>query len=37
MQLEYRSLMPLNYARLFSDREVTDLLAFLATLRGGPR
>ena len=37
MQREYRSLMPLNYARLFSDRELTDLLAFLASLRGGPR
>lgn len=37
IQREYRSLMPLNYARLFSDRELTDLLAFLASLRGGPQ
>ena len=37
IQREYRSVMPLNYARLFSDRELTDLLAFLATLRGAAR
>jgi putative heme-binding domain-containing protein len=36
IQREYRSLMPLNYGRLFSEAELTDLLAFLASLRGGP-
>ena len=34
---EYRSLMPLNYGRLFSNRELEDLLAYLAGLRGGER
>jgi putative heme-binding domain-containing protein len=33
----YRSLMPPDYGRLFSDHELTDLLAFLAGLRGGER
>lgn len=37
VQREYRSLMPLNYGRLFSDHELEDLLAFLAGLRGGQR
>jgi putative heme-binding domain-containing protein len=35
VQREYRSLMPSNYARLFSDRELEDLVAFLAGLDGG--
>ena len=34
---EYRSLMPLNYGRLFSDRELENLVAFLASLDGGKR
>jgi putative heme-binding domain-containing protein len=37
IQRDYRSLMPLNYGRLFSNRELEDLLAFLASLRGGER
>ena|SRR5437762_565429 len=37
IQREYRSLMPPNYGRLFSDRELEDLVAFLATLEGGKR
>lgn len=31
---EYRSLMPSNYARLFSANELDDLLAYLASLGG---
>lgn len=31
---EYRSLMPANYDRLFSARELNDLLAYLASLGG---
>ena len=34
IQREYRSLMPSNYSRLFSARELDDLLAFLAGLGG---
>jgi putative heme-binding domain-containing protein len=34
---QYRSLMPLDYGRLLSERELDDLLAFLAGLRGGER
>jgi len=34
---EYRSLMPSNYGRLFSDRELENLVAFLASLDGGTR
>jgi len=37
IQREYRSLMPLNYGRLFGDRELEDLVAFLAGLDGGKR
>jgi cytochrome c oxidase cbb3-type subunit III len=37
IQREYRSLMPSNYSRLFSARELDDLLAFLASLGGGDR
>jgi putative heme-binding domain-containing protein len=37
IQREYRSLMPSNYVRLFSARELDDLLAFLAGLGGGER
>ena len=37
VQREYRSLMPSNYGRLFSTRELDDLLAFLAGLGGGER
>jgi len=37
IQREYRSLMPSNYGRLFSARELDDLLAFLAGLGGGER
>jgi hypothetical protein len=37
IQREYRSLMPANYGRLFSDRELDDLVAFLASLGGGER
>lgn len=37
IQREYRSLMPSNYGRLLSDRELQDLLAFVASLRGGDR
>ena len=37
LQREYRSLMPSNYGLLFSGRELDDLVAFLATLRGGER
>jgi putative heme-binding domain-containing protein len=37
IQREDRSLMPSNYGRLFSERELDDLVAFLAGLgRGGP-
>jgi cytochrome c oxidase cbb3-type subunit III len=34
---EYRSLMPSNYGRLFNDRELENLVAFLAGLDGGKR
>jgi putative heme-binding domain-containing protein len=34
IQREYRSLMPSSYRRLFSDRELDDLLAYLTRLRG---
>jgi putative heme-binding domain-containing protein len=34
MQREYRSLMPSNYNKLFSARELDDLLAYLAGLGG---
>jgi putative heme-binding domain-containing protein len=34
IQREYRSLMPSNYGRLFSARELDDLLAYLASLGG---
>jgi hypothetical protein len=37
VQREYRSLMPSNYSRLFSARELDDLIAFLAGLGGGDR
>ena len=37
VQREYRSLMPLNYGRLFSDAELNDVIAFLAGLGGGAR
>jgi putative heme-binding domain-containing protein len=37
VERQYRSLMPPNYGRLFSDHELEDLLAFLAGLRGGER
>jgi putative heme-binding domain-containing protein len=37
IQREYRSLMPSNYGRLFSGRELDDLLAFLAGLGGAER
>jgi cytochrome c oxidase cbb3-type subunit III len=37
IQREYRSLMPSNYGRLFSARELDDLLAFLAGLGGAER
>ena len=37
IQREYRSLMPLNYGRLFSDAELNDVIAFLAGLGGGAR
>jgi len=37
IQREYRSLMPSNYSRLFSMRELDDLLALLASLGGGER
>ena len=32
--LEYRSLMPSTFARLFSEPELNDLIAYLASLRG---
>jgi putative heme-binding domain-containing protein len=34
MQREYRSVMPSNYSRLFSERELDDLLAYLVSLEG---
>jgi putative heme-binding domain-containing protein len=37
VERQYRSLMPPNYGRLFSDHELQDLLAFLAGLRGDER
>jgi len=30
-------LMPATYGRLFTDRELQDLVAFLASLDGGTR
>jgi len=37
VEREYKSLMPSDYRRLFTDRELEDLTAFLATLGGAPR
>jgi putative heme-binding domain-containing protein len=37
VEREYRSLMPLDYGRLFSSRELDDLIAYLAGLQGGER
>jgi cytochrome c oxidase cbb3-type subunit III len=37
IQREYRSVMPSSYGRLLSERELTDLLAYLASLRGDAR
>ena len=37
LRREYRSLMPQEYGRLFTGRELDDLVAFLASLRGGER
>jgi putative heme-binding domain-containing protein len=37
IQREYRSLMPSNYGTLLGDRELQDLVAFLATLGRGER
>jgi len=37
IQREYRSVMPSSYGRLFSERELEDLVAFLAGLGGGGR
>lgn len=37
MQRENRSLMPSNYGRLFTEQELQDLLAYLASLGGGER
>ena len=37
IQREYRSVMPSSYARLLSERELTDLLAYLGSLRGDAR
>jgi putative heme-binding domain-containing protein len=34
---EYKSLMPNTYARLFSERELNDLVAYMASLRGARR
>jgi putative heme-binding domain-containing protein len=34
MQREFRSLMPGDYGRRLSENEITDLLAYLASLRG---
>ena len=34
MEIEYRSLMPSNYGRMFNPRELDDLLAYLASLGG---
>jgi putative heme-binding domain-containing protein len=34
---DYRTLMPSNYGRLFNDRELENLVAFLASLDGGKR
>lgn len=34
MKREFRSLMPDNYRRLFSDGEINDLLAYMVSLRG---
>ena len=36
-QREFRSLMPANYGKLFTNRELEDLLAYLASLGGGER
>ena len=37
IQREYRSVMPSSYARLLSEHELTDLLAYLGSLRGDAR
>ena len=37
IQREYRSVMPSSYALLLSERELTDLLAYLGSLRGDAR
>ena len=34
MKREFRSLMPDNYRKMFSDAELDDLVAYLASLRG---
>jgi putative heme-binding domain-containing protein len=34
MKREFRSLMPDNYSKMFSDAELNDLVAYLAGLRG---
>jgi putative heme-binding domain-containing protein len=34
MEIEYRSLMPSNYGRVFKTNELDDLLAYLASLGG---
>ena len=34
MEIEYRSLMPSNYGRMFNPHELDDLLAYLASLGG---
>ncbi len=34
MKREIRSLMPANYRSLFGEKDLNDLLAYLASLRG---
>src|SRR5229473_360594 len=34
MEIEYRSLMPSNYGRMFNPQELDDLLAYVASLGG---
>ena len=34
MEIQYRSLMPSNYGRMFNPHELDDLLAYLASLGG---
>src|SRR5258708_1387838 len=34
MEIEYRSLMPSNYGRMFNPHELDDLLAYVASLGG---